>query len=98
MLVYDMPNLQPLQRGLSPTTTNIKYEKYMKQQLIKPLIATLALTAATTLPIHAVVNGGGGESPLASKSSWSLSLQGGVGFASGVDYQSVNPQYAKVAP
>ncbi|GEM_PF-6132459 len=30
----------------------------MKQQLIKPLIATLALTAATTLPIHAVVNGG----------------------------------------
>ena len=30
----------------------------MKQQLIKPLIVTLTLTAATALPIHAVVNGG----------------------------------------
>lgn len=41
------------------------------------------------------VGGGSERKPL---SPWSLSLQGGIGFASGVDYQSVNPQYAKVAP
>ena len=59
LLVYDMPYLQSLQHGVSPTTTNIKYKKYMKQQLIKPLIATLALTAATALPAHSVEKRGG---------------------------------------
>lgn len=57
------------------------------------LLGALSLLA---LPAMAQDCGGGSEGK--KPSPWSLSLQGGIGFASGVDYQSVNPQYAKVAP